>query len=871
MLHENIFIVQSESPEATDGILKHFTALLAGLRGNPVEVFWFVGYPGSDFQDVGTQLRKFFLSLWVARDFRLMAESDYVALSLEIGRCATPDDYFRLNLAALSAKISGSEIFLVLDLHQATAAARQRIVALAERVLSGARGWRGGLAVVGASSHERADLRFITPPSSLRALFEHWRAASNADASEAAAPELLHDAARFVHPLIALNQPAQREVLDYVLRHGPELNNELRRSLEREAFWKLGNDRIRLSPRALAGFRECVSYNAGLGAFRDTVPNGAKILSFQGIGSLLRQVSGLDELYAAASSASRIVDLFALAVTQRRDGDARFDETTRSLHRELARGGATLIETGNANAQALLCYASQLLLVHAAEFGLGFFRLLEELTFSYADSLRLYHGEHHPRMYEASRWLTNLGYIYDKVRPFLGGRSAMRASIFDKAAAHLSKLAPEDTKELAAIRYSEAWQLWDANLAERSIRCFTEAAERVLGAAREEPITDRMLLLMAQELFVIALALAPDRRLGESERAFLEEMLEEYGSKHGLSKVAKAFRDGAILVDAPGPAPGLKDDVVIVTAYPDIHVGLLAAQAFRRRFHRVVKLIVVPSRGDHDIEPLLTGTWNLIIGAPDTPGPIGEFVSGCDPELVRLYQLRLLGTFGASVEGRIGERPVHFLAACGLAGNVYAWQAFLEAHANELERETRPMDELLRQLLLPPLVAAETKVVGAFIDRLLSKVTRKREQARTALEKASKATPAGLDRLVGGLDEDVKAALVDIANPAAIAEALDEAMSMLRSKDLDFNQLLSLATLAYDYAMQLQRSTRPASAEEQHLAVYVTAFRNQRSEADSLRLQYLAASVKDHRALNEAAETLARSLRNFRDLATTGL
>jgi hypothetical protein len=866
-----ILLLNSESPAVSDGVLLHLARILCQLRELPFHVLWFTGYPSSDFSDFGVSLRRFLLELWKAQDFKLMGDSELTALSFEIAGCSTPEQYLQMNIAALGARNTGADIFIVIDIQEVSErSARQRIQKLVELFLqSPASGWRRAIAVQRAVAGEHSILTLSTPPGDISVFLNHSRGAGGLPAEPRVHDQYFATAAPFIHSLVALNQPAQRSVLNYIMNHSPNADQEIRQLVETASLWTLGNDCTRIAPRLLTEERKSPRKSGVPAAFFDTIPNGAKILSFQGLDRLLPQISRLREIEDSASDATRIVDLYAMAVGQKCAKDSGYSDTLSQLISELKGRGKVYAAAEENASRSLLFYSSQLLLTHPSEFGASFFRLLEQLTIGYVEFVRLQHSGTSPRMYEASRWLTNLGFIYDRIRPHASGTNiADRANIYAGAASYLSNLNPEEIKAWSETRYSEAWQLWDAGKKQESVDRFVSAAWRVIEFIQDKPYADETLRVIAQEFFAIAFALMPERLLDKGILEFLEQLLDNYGSKLTLNDLVVGFTSGAVLLDSVDPRAAVPDDVVIIACYFDFHIALLAAQAFRRHFGRATKVVLLPGGGDHDPQDCMTGHVNLLIGAPDTPGPIGKFVSACDIELVRLYQLRLFGNFGAAIENQVGDRKFHLLTACGLAGNLTAWQSFLERNAASLKNKVSPMDELLRQLLLPPLIAAETKVFTAFIDRLLSKLGRRKDESKRALERLRSVPADRLDQAVTNLDGDVKSALVDVSNGPSIAQALDEAMEVLRSKDLDLNQLVNFATLAYEYATRIQRTFPPASNQESKLGVFVSAFRDQRSHADILRQEFLALPTGDHRRLNAAAETLAQSLRNFRQLTS---
>lgn len=861
--------ISTVSPSVADGALVHLTSMLAEMRASSVDVFWYAAYPNSTFCDFGRALRRFLLELWKRSDMEILGAREFVALSFEVGGSPSPDEYFEKNLQALSTRLWESEILIILDLQELEAEeGRQSLCRLAQRFLNAAsRKWRGGIAIIKGDAEDAA-LHFRSPEAEIAGIIQASRSGQEAGTDPSPNSDLLSEATSLIHPLIVLNQPVQREVLDYVVHHAPRAEADILALLERDMLWRLGNGRIRLSPSGIARYKTWDG--TAPSPFLDTIPNGAKVLSFQGAGQLGRQFSSLAEIEKVARDSTVVVDCFATAVAQKFHGD---DASSSLQLLSEAISSKTLLVAGDTNTRSLLLYASQMLLTAYERFGREFFGLLERLTYGYADFIQSAYGSADPKNYEASRWVTNLGYVYDELGKIPGHHLlADRNAIYACSATYLSNLAPSDPKDWAEIRYSEAWQLHDSGRLAASVEILEAAARKLVDHHRALIPANQLLAFMAQELYVIALALKPDRELSLSMAACLNDMLQGYGSRLEIEGVRQAFLAGEVVIEAPA---GTTPDVVVIASYFDLHTSMLIAQALRRTYRRVPKIVLVPgqetaSLGTAGLEPYIDGELALVIGAPDTPGPIGDFVSQRDSELVRLYQLRLLDNFGAAIEAPGADGRIYFLSACGLAGNFYAWHAFVERHGAAITLERSPMEfVLIKELLLIPLATAlETRVFNAVTDCLLAKLRgRQRDDASGALQRLRQSKPEQREQMIAGLDGDTQKMLAEITSNLALAEALNGAMDTLRVASLDLNELLSIAEFAYQLAIALQSRTPDASSDFRNVNRFTIGFRQQRQAISDLREAYLASARLDTEKLNIFAEELATTIRNFQNLA----
>ena len=596
---DRLVIVESDSAGISDGALTHIAAVLRQIKQSETETFWYSAYPNSDFHDLGLALRRFLLQLWRKAEFATIRENDQVALSFELSGAETPKKYFDLNLAALSRKAAHSQVLIILDIQEAADSyARERLLELA-RLLVFESKWRRGIAVVPVGSVVGTNIRFAAPTGPLFELLNKERSGYAQTPQFPRTDELLADAVKVVHPLILLNQPVQRTVLDFILNHTPLAEQNLRNLLEQEALWRLDHDRIRLAPQGLSAWKErCRKQPAGT-FFQDTVVNGAKILSFQGPDRLTEQVSGLKEIENMGLEATRIVDLFALAVSQKRFGARQFRDSIAEFVTSI--NDQRILLAGDIASRSLLCYASQLMLAQPAVFGGDLFVLLEQLTFGYADSIYIRHGSDSTEIYEASRWLTNLGYVYDQVsRVGRPGTTSARQHIYHKAASYINGLTSPDPLQQAELRYSEAWQMWDAGLIERSAQLFVDTANHLRAAVTAIDTTTNLFINFAvMELLIISISLHPTADIGQTATSLLTRMLgEEHASSLNLEKIALACCHNNVTID--GPPDPLQHDSVVIAVYSDLHVATFIAHVLRQHYRRTPQIVLVP--GDNDFK-----------------------------------------------------------------------------------------------------------------------------------------------------------------------------------------------------------------------------------------------------------------------------
>lgn len=640
----NVMSVRSDSQSVTDGAIMHLSTMLAEFFDVQTEVFWFIGYPNSGFRDLGISLRKFLLQLWQKQDIRIIGEKEFSALSYELTSGSNPQEYFKLNLAALASRIPNLSILLVVDLQQTSNTAYSEIRTLIDDFVewTGKKEWTGAIIVSSSNSPADSDVKFTAPTDEISNLLDSYRTLGKPTEKSIFTDSDIADAARLIHPLILLGQPAQRSVLDYVIAHYPQVQNDVTQLIERDALWQLNGDAVRVSPRSIAYHAEQFSVDKR-SAIGDTIPNGAKILAFQGADRLVPQLTGLNEIDAMSIEATRLVDLFALAVGQKKEGNVSFKDTTRQLISSIESQDHKHHFFCGDHSRSIICYASQMLLTQANKFGWDFFSLLESLTYAHADSLRLSINVTTSSVFEASRWVTNLGFVYDQICNGLPRAATISsAKIYGNAASYLLNLNPKDKREWANVRYAEAWHLKDAGDITQSTKMFLATAEEIIRFTNSTKFFDEAFNVIAAELIVAALVISPETLLSESTANFLTQTLENYGATLRLDEIISGIANERVLEDEPGVLNGLPADFVIISCYFDLHIALLAAKGLRGQFQRLPKVVLLPDNKKINVAAYIDQTDAIVIGAPDTPG-LSDFISSYDTELVRLYSLKLLG------------------------------------------------------------------------------------------------------------------------------------------------------------------------------------------------------------------------------------
>lgn len=857
--------VRSPSESVADGAIRHVAEIISELERDQPEVFWFVAYPASTYADVGISLRRFFLKLWQERELNLIRTTEYEVLGYEITETSDSFEYFTKNIHALATRLNYVRALFVLDLQKATQEALPGIRQLISKILAVPNAaFRGAILIGGTNWTDPADIELEAPNNNLvRLLDQHRSIRLEPEQSSSAKPDELGKVAALIHPLVLLGQPAQEAIVDYIATHFPYLEQDIKRLAESETLWKLSGNSFRLSPH---GFRQSKTESGS--AFppwlKDTIPNGAKILSFQSPSRLLPQYSTLRDLDKVLSETNRAVDLFALALGQRKSGyGSAFRDSVEELTIFLKN-----TETWNGqHSRSLLCYCSQMLLTQPAEFAPDFFSIFEYLTYCFANSCYLKGGPD-GEVYEASRWITNLGYVHDQIRGHLSYRSAGRASIYSKAARYLKNLHSDDMIIHAQLRYAEAWQLYDAGCDDAATSIFIESAANVYRIFKAGVVKDIQLKILAQELLLAALVISPEISLPEHLSESFCSYLDDYGSRFSLLEIMSAFQNFSVLDDGIKPSL-VSPDVLVLSSVFDLHVALLIATEVKRanRYPRIVSMPRNATYDDVRTKLFENCCLTIVIASPDTPA-LGSVVSELDAELVRLYSMRLTGEFACFNKIKYQNSNIVVLSACGLGGNIRAWQNYAHQFYKEFKLEVSQMDDVILEYLVKPLLSiAEGRIFTALVDSIVNRLPGKRKEVGAALESLRNTTPEVAANKIASFNVEIKALLVDASTLTSSTSTLSDVMTKLGTVNLDLVQLKSFTEMAYSLASSSRKKLEPGSEAEIKIGYFVKGFRDQRTEASHALDMYRATGEMDHRKMNDLAEKLSNSLRNFQTAA----
>ena len=558
-----------------------------------------------------------------------------------------------------------------------------------------------------------------------------------------------------IKPIAALNSGAERSAVEYLIAKHPEFKG----NSCADTMWPLIQDGLARSLRGdgVGLSRTGSAIAAGIpGAETDFVnANGAKVLSFLAPESLIAGPSPLEALRKLTASSEFLVDAMATLATglaQNQAEDARrvmdfaFDSSLLedSLRRLVA-----------SRRRILHSYFGQLLLNSRIEEP-RLFRVFEALTQGYADATASESGDawaHH----EAARAYYALYYVMDRLndqRPKLFGDirkdefSRRREEYAAGSVRHQQNACAESTQFDLSEQLHYAWYLFDAGKTHEAAQTLfdlaqtAEAAERQAKGAMLDTLTDWA--LQRDEAAALGLALNPDSIFSSGPDSHAARLIKRYGGFVDRRALH------AFLVNGNEPTPSFpisveasfEDSIAIWFSTFDWLGALKIAESVAFTLGRTPILSPFGANFARKDGFEKRAAVDIVLGSPDSPGPVGAFIAEIDPSLSIFYHAHLGEDFALPVPAGDEDRRCVVLMGSGLCG---IWNAWIEAVQDEhrfpfLQADTwsraMPFD-FGSSILLHVLMTASGRVTEGLVDALGRAVRARLDGAGEKVDEAS--------------------------------------------------------------------------------------------------------------------------------------
>lgn len=373
-------------------------------------------------------------------------------------------------------------------------------------------------------------------------------------------------------------------------------------------------------------------------------------------------------------------------------------------------------------------------------FDRGLFKLTEEMTYA-LNAFSLVNDRAGTHYVRAQR-ITRLTHLYDNapadVRARIGHADTRRYArqalqiledpgteidpSLEIEATYLSGWLRHDVGDPGGARHD----LLEAALISKHMRRQAVAPAAALGD------TSLAFELVAQAIFF------SDEPIQAGAREVVAEMLSAHGILGSLQEMLELARSGQTGRKAlPRIVSDQESRWHILFNRRDFGVGVMLASALLFEWRHPVEIICVPD--DQPVGPILESCKGrrLVMGGPDSLGPIGDYIRATLPDISKLWQIRFNESFFQPVlpDGP-SHRPLTVILLGSIVGDALrAWSKFVLESGIVTQGERRPMDIAILGSVLPTiLTTGSKKLTELIIERLVKAIeTRIEPKAREAV------------------------------------------------------------------------------------------------------------------------------------------
>jgi len=518
---------------------------------------------------------------------------------------------------------------------------------------------------------------------------------------------------KVVLPMLYLDRPATSHVIGYLQdKLDFEMDLSIQGLIRDKVLKPMFNETIALSQEGRDHHSK--HWNSGNKPPKASqiLIQGTSVLTFSHP-TILLETDILTSLEKYSSEHFKTIDYFTGYLCSESSQNNNEREKIIAGLKELSKDKASF-HTGNViHQKSLLAYVSQALLRQPERFSDDLFRIFESLSLNFCDFLAAVQVDSHNNIYESSRWMTNVGYVYDQLhQKGISIPLYQKTHPFKQAVTYLKRLKPKNLEQQTNVAYSLGWQLLDSYRFKEASKVFLDAAE-VQYSRTASHIQEGGPLSKARNLSLMGWgSLGFKKPIPKTTTKILYHFLEHSGFGLTLDQLADWIAQGGEKFFGSTALFQKRISAAICFCDFDTVSAIEMADHLLRDYQVRCKLIMV--KAQQDLQEI--GMTTIVVGAPDTPGEIGKFISSLDPDLAALYQIQLMKPFSEVVIIE-GEYKTIILNGCGMSESTSEatknhWEQHLEKVTMELE---------LWDFLIKPLVSEGSKALREIIvNKLIS-------------------------------------------------------------------------------------------------------------------------------------------------------
>lgn len=386
-----------------------------------------------------------------------------------------------------------------------------------------------------------------------------------------------------------------------------------------------------------------------------------------------------------------------------------------------------IININNKNQiEVLINYISQIILLDK-ELSL-LLPLLEKLSYLLAEYIIHCHEDSDSKLI-ASRWIYKVGYVYDRLKNPNRDVSFFdsRQKIYTKSSNLIKNYMDVPEKDFAINAYRYAVAEYHSGNYNKSLEVFFNSSYILYKNYLHEPKTQiTNARHHSYELAIMGLCKSSDSNY-DIIKEVINNFIETNGITVNIDTFVQKLRNN-IPINHYYPLDIIENKVDIYIFYMnlDTYATYVIAEYLYKEFNLCSKLILYTNKDVFKKELKKSQYLSIIIGAPDTPGGIGESINNLDPTLEHIYQLKMGENFNYPVLIEEDNKYTLILCASGIGGILSGWFKYVEKMVLKrilIKKEKCMIDDMLAKFGLSFIGKVGSTLGEKLITKIINKIS----------------------------------------------------------------------------------------------------------------------------------------------------
>lgn len=482
----------------------------------------------------------------------------------------------------------------------------------------------------------------------------------------------MHNEIMTLKSLLILQHPANQLSFDFVKKFIPQAENAIKNLSYNDLIYYLYNGGISFDRSVVNQINKFV-----INTEDKVVSNSMKILSFDYPEDLIEVTSNDKSIIEHTSTDLSILSLSSSITSNLINNNNKMMHWYNDALNENLKSKDLININNQKQIETLINYISQIILLNKELTPL--LPLLQKISYSLAEYI--IHCDNTPMSkLIASRWIYKVGYVYDRLKNPNRNVSLLnsRQEIYNKSSNLIKDYinVPKNIFAINAYRYAVA-EYHSGNYS-KAIEIFFNSSNTLYKKYLKEPETEiTNARHHSYELAIMGLC-----RSNNTDYSIVKDVIDSFMETNGITMSIKNFvqrlKDNTpINYIYPNDVDVSNIDIYIFYMNLDTYAAYIIAEYLFKEFNLCSKLVLYTDKNEFKNELENSKHLSILIGAPDTPGGIGESISKLDPTLEHIYQFKMGENFNYPVLIK-NDKYYLILCASGIGGILDGWFKYVE-------------------------------------------------------------------------------------------------------------------------------------------------------------------------------------------------